>query len=147
MKNDVDFLTEIVLPTVEEFSRNPGDIRLGVLACLVLQAMNEHYFRHNRFDPNRSDKENSTELANFKRALRAKDWAFGQIMDIANHTKHALKRFFDLHHETPGVLGIARAGFPMTSGTYVFINEDNAWLLYQLTEHVAQSWKVKLGIV
>jgi len=36
MNNDVDFYTEIVLPTVEEFCRNPGDIRLGVLACLVL---------------------------------------------------------------------------------------------------------------
>ena len=63
MNNDVDFYTEIVLPTVEEFCRNPGDIRLGVLACLVLQAMNKHYFHHNLLDPNKSDKDKATELA------------------------------------------------------------------------------------
>jgi hypothetical protein len=146
MNNDVEFFTKIVLPTVDDFTKNPDDIRLGVLACLVLQAMNEHYFRYTLIDPNKSDKDNEIELGNFKGALRGKDWAFGQIMDIANGTKHALRRFFDLHHENPGAVGVARAGFPLSSRNYVFIDEDNAWLLYQLTEHVAQAWKVKLGV-
>jgi hypothetical protein len=125
---------------------SPG-FRENSLACLVLQATNEHYFRHNLFDPNRSDNENDTELAKFNGALRAQDWVFGQIMDIANGTKHALTRFFDLHHQQPGVTGTLRAGFPMSSANYVFIDEDNAWLLYQLTEHVAEAWKVRLGVV
>jgi hypothetical protein len=53
----------------------------------------------------------------------------------------------DLHHQQPGVTGTLRAGFPMSSANYVFIDEDNAWLLYQLTEHVTEAWKVRLGVV
>jgi hypothetical protein len=78
---------------------------------------------------------------------RAQDCVFGQIMDIANGTKHALTRFFDIHHQQPGVTGTLRAGFPMSSADYVFIDEDNAWLLYQLTEYVAEAWKVRLVVV
>lgn len=143
--NDVDFLNQIVLPTVEDFSRHPGEIRLGVLACLILQAMNEHYFRHNESDPNRVH--NCTKIDDFKKALREKDWSFGQIMDIANGAKHANKRFFDLHHERPGVCGVARCGFPLSSADYVFMDDNNSWLLCQLTEHVANAWKTTLGLV
>jgi len=141
--NDIDFFATIVLPCVSDFSKSPGDIRLGVLACVVLQAMNEHYFYHNKFDPRKVY--NCNEVAAFKGALRAHDVAFGKIMDIANGTKHATKKFFDLHREIPAACGILRAGFPLSPERYVFIDGDNVWLLYQLTEHVAEAWKARLG--
>ena len=109
--------------------------------------MNEHYFRHNKSKLFKTEKDSASELARFKGALRAEDRAFGQIMDIANGTKHAHTRFFDLHYDKLGVSGVFRAGFPVSSANYVFVDEDNAWLLYRLTKHVAQAWKVKLGIV
>jgi hypothetical protein len=140
---DTEFFAQIVSPTVAEFSRHRGDIRLGVLACLVLQAMNEHYFRHNVTDPDKVY--GCTKGDAFKKALRETDWSFGQIMDIANGTKHADKRFFDLHLQRPGVCGIARCGFPMSSANHVFIDDDNAWLLYQLTEHVVEVWRERLS--
>lgn len=109
--------------------------------------MNEHYFHHKLRDPNKSDKDNDNTLANFKFDLRKGDWALGQIIDIANGTKHVKKRFFDLHHEKPGALGTARVGFPISSANYVFIDEDNAWPLYNVTGHVAQVWKERLHVV
>jgi hypothetical protein len=145
--NDVNFLNEIVLPTVADFSRHPGDIRLGVLACLVLQAMNEHYFLHNTFDPKKTREGNDVELGRFKKSLRDGDWVFGEIMDIANGAKHAKERFFDLHLQQPNVCGVMRCGFPLSSADHVFTDDENSWLLYQLTEHVTKVWKTKLGIV
>ena len=79
--NDVDFFAQTVQPTGGDFSKNPGDIRLGILACLVLQAMDEHWFRHNKSDLGKVH--NCTTIGNFKGALRVKDKAFGWIMDIA----------------------------------------------------------------
>jgi hypothetical protein len=68
-------------------------------------------------------------------------------MQIANGKKHAKQAFDDLHHEIPAACGILRCGFPLSSEPYVFIDDESAWLLYQLTEHVADKWKAKLGLV
>jgi hypothetical protein len=145
--NDIDFFTQIVLPTVADFSRNPGDIRLGVLACVVLQAMNEHYFHHNQADPGRVH--GCISVADFKGALRTRDWSFGQIMDIANGTKHAVPKpgktgLNDLHQAVPNEMGVLRAGFPLSPERHLFIDGDNAWMLNMLTDHVAETWKTIL---
>ena len=105
--------------------------------------MNEHYFYHNKSDLRKVY--NCNEVAAFKVALRAHDVAFGKIMDVANGNKHATEKFFDLHHEIPAAVGILRAGFPLSPEKYLFVDNDNAWLLYQLTEHVAEASKARLG--
>jgi hypothetical protein len=137
--NDVEFFTQIVLPTVEEFSRNPGDIRRGVIACLTLQAMNEHYFHNNIFDSEKSKKVNDKLLGDFKKDLQINSAAFRYIMEIANGTKHATKRFYDLTLQAPGVCGIAQCGFPMSSEDYVFTDKEYTWPLRLLTDHVSES--------
>jgi hypothetical protein len=142
--NDMDFFACIVIPTVEDFSRNPENVRLGVLACLVLQAMCDHYFHHNQ--SNASKVGNCANRHQFRAEAARNDRAFDQIMHIANGTKHAKKSFFDLHHEIPGAYGVMRFGFPMTSEKYVFMDDDNTWPLYLLTELVAKAWKSKLGL-
>jgi len=67
-------------------------------------------------------------------------------MDIANDVKHVNKAFHDLNHAIPADCGVRRAGFPISSENHVFLDEDNAWLLHQLTEFVANEWKTRLGI-
>ncbi len=146
--SDIEFFREIVQPTIEDFVKRPGDIRLGVLACLVLQAMNEHYYQHNRSDLDKV--RGCADVDAFKHALRMDDWAFGQIMDVANATKHVHtrsgKKFSDLHHEVPGACGVMRCGFPISAQKYVFIDEENAWLLCQLVEYVTEKWSATLGL-
>jgi hypothetical protein len=91
---------------------------------------------------------NRIELEKFKEkdGVFGKDWAYCRVIDIANGTKHAKKSLDNLHLQAPGVCGIIRCGFPMSPEPYVFIDDRNAWLLYQLTDHVADKWKKKLGI-
>jgi hypothetical protein len=146
---EVEFFDLIVVPTVEDFLRNPGNIRLGVLSCIALQAMNEHYYHANK--SNLSGKSKSQ----FKKELRDRDFAFRQVMDIANGTKHVVldsgenagkSPINDLHLEVPAECGIARCGFPLSSEPYVFVDDENKWLLCQLAEHVLRKWKETLGI-
>lgn len=141
---DVEFFTEMVMPAVREFSKNPGDIRLGTQACQWLQNMSDHYFRHNQSDSSKVG--NCTNREQFRASLRS-DWPTDQVMAIANGTKHAKKRFDDLTLQAPGVCGVMRAGFPLSSEPYVFVDDDYTWLLCDLTEHVAGLWKAKLGII
>ncbi len=74
------------------------------------------------------------------------NWSYDQVMDIANGTKHAKKRFDDLTLQAPAECGVLRCGFPISSEPYVFIDGDYTWLLCQLTEHVAEAWKIKLNL-
>lgn len=141
--NDVDFFNQMVMPAVDEFSQHPGDIRLGTQACQWLQNMCDHYFYHNQSDSLKVD--SCTNRDQFRATIRKTDWATEQVTLIANGTKHARSRFFDLHLER-GVCGIMRCGFPMSTAHYVFIDEENAWLLYQLTEYVAKGWSQRLGL-
>jgi len=140
-----EFFNEIVLPTVEEFSCNPGDIRRGVLACLVLYSLADHYFHANSSDPQRVNL--CTSAGNFRKSLRQSNWAFNQIALIANGTKHVGKEFRDLHLAAPNRCDIMRVGFPLSDEPYVFADDDNAWILHQLTDYVANEWKTMLGLV
>jgi len=141
---DAEFFARIVVPTVEEFSKDPGDVRRGVLACIVLQSMADHYVAHRLVDPGMTRAQKRRKIEKFNESLREKDKAFAKVIDVANGTKHARQEFVDLHLENPAVCGIMRCGFPLSSRPYVFIDEDNAWLLYQLTEHVAEMWQMML---
>jgi hypothetical protein len=143
--SDIAFFTQFVWPAVEEFNQKPGDMRLATQACQWLKNMSDHYFRHNQSDPAKVD--NCTTREKFAHALRAQDKAVDHVMAIANGTKHARKRFDDLHHAVPGAFGIMRCGFPISPENYVFMDDDNTWPLYQLTEHVANVWKARLGLM
>lgn len=142
---DAEFFVRIVVPTVEEFARNPGDVRRGVLACIVLQSMADHYVANRLVDPGMSKAQKRRRLEKFNEDLREKDKAFAKVGDVANGTKHARQEFVDLHLERPAVCGIMRCGFPLSSRPYVFMDEDNAWLLCLLTGHVAEMWQMMLG--
>ncbi len=106
--------------------------------------MTNHYFECNKGDSSKVD--NCINQDQFRTEFRKNDWATDQVMQIANGKKHAKRAFYDLHHEMPGVFGIMRCGFPLSHEPYVFIDDDNAWLLCDLVEHVTGRWKKKLGL-
>jgi hypothetical protein len=41
---DIQFFREMVGPTVDEFMADKSNLRRGLLACLLIAAMTEHYF-------------------------------------------------------------------------------------------------------
>ena len=145
---DIEFFTKIVAPAVDEFSRNPGDLLRGVTACIMLQSMTEHYFWQHKADPAKSREENEPALVAFKRELRDTNRLYGEIADIANGMKHAKEKFSNLRDDrAPGVCGVLRAGFPLSSQPYVFTDDKYEWLLYKITEEVLKMWETCLGIV
>ena len=85
-----DFWQVVVRPTVHEFYKEPGDIRLKTLAVLTLQAMNEHYYIENEQFPERIY--DSPDVGQFKKQLRAAHPFLGTIMDHANAAKHVKER-------------------------------------------------------
>jgi hypothetical protein len=113
--------------------------------------MTEHHFWHRMSDTTKTREQNEPALARFKGVLRdtklaKENWLFGEIADISNGTKHAKAEFFDLTLQSPAVYGVARYGFPAAHEPHVFTDSSHSWLLYRLTDALAELWKIKLGI-
>lgn len=145
--NEVEFFNVVVKPTVDDFRKNPADIRLGSLSCIALSAMTEHYYAHH--EGVIREVLGCKDAEAFKLKLD-KIKAFEQIKAIANGTKHAVldrgvrkgqRPFHELHLEEPAKLGVLRCGFPISSEPHLFVDSNCEWLLYQLTDYVLERWQ------
>jgi hypothetical protein len=137
------FYAEIVSPTVVEYLTQRDSVRRGVLACVALANMANHYF-HAR--------QPVASLRNFRTELR-KNGAFRLVEDVANGTKHVKRgtRSNDKHlgFEDIGAqeinFGNLRCGWPF-HGTEVMVEDDgNLWLLSQLVTAADEMWRNKLA--
>jgi hypothetical protein len=136
------FYREIVQPTVAEALTQRDSVQRGVLACVVLAHMANHYFHTKHPFPN---------LDEFQKELR-KNGAFRLVEGVTNGTKHVKRgtRPHDKHlgFEDIGAREIAcdtlLCGGPI-SGTEVFVEDDgNLWLLSQLVMSADEMWRAKL---
>jgi hypothetical protein len=140
------FFQEMVEPTVAEFLVRPDDRRSGCLACLSLASMSDHYF-HSRPE----SVEGAQDADAFRRAVSAKNWAVGQVIGVANATKHVRRRPGRVGYQDVSVqeisMGNLRCGWPI-NGTEVMIEvkEDDLWLLSDLVEEAIKFWKLRLGV-
>jgi hypothetical protein len=136
------FYSEIVQPTVAEALTERDSVRRGVLACVVLTHMANHYFHASR--PFAS-------LDEFQKELR-KNGAFRLVEGVTNGTKHVKRgtRPHDKHlgFEDIGAQEIAcgtlLCGGPI-SGTEVMVEDNgNIWHLSQLIMTADEMWRTKL---
>ena len=145
------FFNEVVEPTVEEFLFRESDVRRGYLASLALASMSDHYF-HAR--PELVEK--YTNVGNFRGKLRKDNFAFGQVMDVANATKHvlpvyneqgALKKIGFEHVSVQEItVGVLRAGWPINGPTTVVeVKENDMWRLATLVETARDMWREKFA--
>lgn len=79
MSTSADFFRVIVEPTVNEYLRRRGDLRLGVLAAIVLNQMADYW----------AIDEGTASAALVRRRLRAQCPSFTTIADVSDATKHA----------------------------------------------------------
>lgn len=140
------FFHEMVEPTVEEFLANPQDKRRGCLACLVLSSMADHYYQSRP-----APVDGHTDVHFFRRSLGTATWAFGQVLGVANATKHVLRRKGRVGFEDVTVqeiqLGLFQCGWPMNGEeTMVETRPGDIWLLSQLVEAATDVWRQKLGL-
>jgi hypothetical protein len=140
------FFQEVVEPFVEEFLRDPASMRLGCVACIVLDSMVDHYF-HAR--PIEGAATNPERL----RAALSANWAFRQVSAVANAMKHVKP---DRRTDRSGFekvetwridLGNFRAGWPM-SGDEVMVDvaPSGSWPLPQLVKAAEEMWRGKLNL-
>ena len=141
-----EFYHEVVAPTVSDFLNRPHDRRLACLACLCLSSMAVHYI-HAVAEPAKISKE----ISSFWTAVRAENWAVGQVHDIANATKHVIRRgpgvgYGDVSSQQI-VVGNLRAGWPF-AGMQVMVEVEpgNVWLVKDLVEAANQWWRDKLTL-
>jgi hypothetical protein len=139
------FFREMVEPAVADFLARPDDRRFGCTACLYLSAMSDHYF-HARPQLAGSHKDADT----FRRGLGKSSWILGQIIGIANATKHVLSSKSRIGYESVSIqdiqCGNARCGWPI-GGTYVMVESigGELWLLCDLVEAAAEIWRDRLS--
>ena len=143
---DIQFFHEMVEPTVDEFVVGKSNLRRGLLACLMIAAMTEHYFHaHPEIDGDKGK---------FKGAVR--DWknggnfAVGLIADVANGTKHVVSDrgrigYNDTQVHNTGAIGTLRIGWPKGDNEEVLVDENRDWRLSQLIESAMDFWRQKLG--
>jgi hypothetical protein len=140
------FYREIVQPTVAESLTERDSVRRGVLACIVLTHMADHYF-HARKPVAKKDE--------FQEELR-KNGAFRLIEDVTNGTKH-VKRvtksgkvirlgFEDIVAQEIN-LGNLHAGWPISGKEVMVEDGKNIWLLAQLITIVDEMWRTKLDLL
>jgi hypothetical protein len=136
------FYIKIVQPTVAEALAQRDSIRRGVIACIALTHIADHYF-HARHPLPKKDK--------FFKELR-KNGAFRLVQDVTDGTKHAKRITKDGKIERLGFedvtsqeinLGNMRSGWPI-SGTEVMVaDKGNLWLLSQLIPLVDEMWRTE----
>jgi hypothetical protein len=123
------FFQEMVEPTVAEFLTRPDDRRRGCVACLSV--------------------EGSLDADAFRRSVSGKNWAVGQVIGVANATKHVQRRPGRVGYQDVSVqeinAGNLRCGWPI-NGTEVMIEvkEDELWLLSDLVEEAVNFWRLRL---
>ena len=139
------FFHEMVEPTVDEFMKDHGNRRRGCLACLVIASMTEHYF-HARLDPMLE------RVEDFKSAISSENRAVEWITDVANGTKHVVRKkklnkigYADVQRKETGLVGILRAGWPI-GGEEVLVGRNHEWRLSNLIETAMTFWRGKLGL-
>jgi hypothetical protein len=141
----VAFFQEIVEPTVAEFLEMPADRRLGCLACLCLASMADHYFH--------ALPESCVGSANadiFRQKVANANWAVGQVIGVANATKHFQRRPGRVGYKDVSAqqitLGNLRAGWPISgAAVMVEVADGNVWLLTQLVETAMTFWGDRLA--
>lgn len=145
MDDAVTFFQEMVEPTVAEFHKHPADRRRGCLACLCIASMADHYF-HARPE----GREGCSTADQFRQKVSGINLAVGQVIGVANATKHVVRRRGRVGYQDVSsqqiTLGILRFGWPI-NGTHVMIEveDGNLWLLSQLVEAAMTFWHDRLG--
>lgn len=140
------FFREVVDPTVTEFMSDTADVRRGCAACLVLAAMSEHFLAARPHDA-----EGCSTPQQFRGALRAKNWAFGQVVDVSNATKHVHRTPKRIGFEDIGAqnihVGNMRCNWPI-NGREVMVETQpgRLWLLKHLVQTASEMWRNKLGL-
>lgn len=144
----VVFFTEVVEPTVLEFLNDGGSLRRGVLAALVLTHMADHLFhatpRTRPFD---------AEFETFKADLAGECGAVGLMLEVANATKHLVRRKSDqLHYSAiqarEAMCGEFMCGMRLGE-SLVFVKPTDADYEVHLDQWVAEAWRfwrLKLGL-
>ena len=140
------FFRDIVEPTVAEFLAGAGDQRRGCLACLCLASMVDHYF-HARPE----FRQGCRTVQAFSRNIASANWAVGQVIGVANATKHFARTEDRVGYEDiktrPIAFGNARCGWPI-NGAYVMLQdpEGKVWLLSHLAEAALEFWRNRLTL-
>jgi hypothetical protein len=133
------FYRGIVQPTVAESLTERDSVRRGVLACIALAHMADHYFHARKPVASRKD---------FSKELR-KNGAFRLVEDVTNGTKH-VKRGRDgrLGFEDIGAqqitCGNLRSGWPISGKEVMVEDNENFWLLAELITVADEMWRAKL---
>ena len=144
----LEWLREIVEPTVADFQNARDNKRLGCLAAIAVATMTEHYFRA-RPQLGTSDAHKSK----FKSEIRdpkngSGNACIGILADIANATKHVRPKNGYGHEEMRpyrlNSFGIMRAGWPL-GGTEILIGEKRQWRLSQILDIAMTFWREKLA--
>jgi hypothetical protein len=138
------FFREIVGPTVAEFLDRPDDRRLGCLACLCLASMADHFFHA------RAERDGCCDARAFRRRIAAANWAVGQVIGIANATKHVERRpgRVGYHDIAPRQIacGNLRAGWPINGRRVMVEAEGRLWLLSHLVKAAFAFWQTQLEL-
>ena len=135
----------MVEPTVSEFLADPSDHRKGCLACLCLASMADHFF-HARPDSRGGCKDADS----FRAMVGKSDWAVGQIIGIANATKHVERRRGRVGYQDVSAqkitLGNLRCGWPF-NGSQVMVETKagELWLLSHLVEAAMVYWRNRVA--
>ena len=144
--NAAEFFHEFVEPTVAEFLAHPSDRRLGCLACLCLASMADHYF-HARPKPI----DGHTDPNRFRATIGDSNWAAGQVIGVANATKHVLRLSGRVGYDDISSQDITcdnlQCDWPI-NGTVVIIDvgNDDQWLLSTLVEEAIKYWRNRLAV-
>jgi hypothetical protein len=106
--------------------------------------MSDHYFYSRP-----ASVEGSLDADAFRRSVSGKNWAVGQVIGVANATKHVQRRPGRVGYQDVSVqeinAGNLRCGWPI-NGTEVMIEvkEDELWLLSDLVEEAVNFWRLRL---
>ncbi len=140
------FFRDMVEPTVAEFLARPDDRRRGCLACLCLASMADHYF-HAR----PAFRDGCGDADAFRRKIAGASWAVGQVIGIANATKHVVRRPGRVGYEDIAERQIAfgnlRCGWPI-NGRQVMVEVEGGklWLLSHLAQAALEFWRGRLAL-
>lgn len=148
----LSFFQEIAIPTVAEFLNKPDDKRLGCLACLCLSHMADHVF-HAWKEIKRNP--SCRTITDYRSYLMDENFALKQIFDVANATKHVLRKqgvksnaprvgFEDIQTQAITIRNL-RCNWPI-NGNHVMVEvrDDELWLLSDLVKLVKVFWIEKL---
>lgn len=94
---ETEFYQQIDEPTVAEFLADPSNKRLACLACVCLSAFAEHYV-HATLEASVT----KSSIKELRLSSRGENWAVGQVNDIANATKHVVRRGHGIGYENLG---------------------------------------------